>query len=292
MIKLGKRLRKLVTDTATHPQPLRYFIARVFVHFPQLFTNFYFERNGYKISFSSSTIAAKLFSDGPFSLVHDEIILRSLIRKGDFFVDVGANIGHLSLAVTSRSQARGFAIEVNPITYNTLQRNLILNKSKVDALNCAVGNADSGLLEIQHSASDDCNSIIIHGGENNNTGTDTNYTVPHKACFAVPARTLDSIASEHNWPNRIRLIKLARSLDPAKAYQTRATEPAVVAIFNPQAIRINALHHLVSNSSEPAVVAILSPRTIRINALHRLVSNLRAQKRSIPTESTFLRHSC
>ena len=114
-----------------------------------------------------------------------------------------------------------------------------------------------------------------------------------------PAQTDSSPSDQSQRPSaawRLHLNqrpnRLARSLDPAKAYQTRATEPAVVAIFNPQAIRINALHHLVSNSSEPAVVAILSPRTIRINALHRLVSNLRAQKRSIPTESTFLRHSC
>ena len=46
-----------------------------------------------------------------------------------------------------------------------------------------------------------------------------------------------------------RSNRLARSLDPANTYQTRATEPAVVAIFSPRAIRINALHHLVSNSS-------------------------------------------
>ena len=75
-------------------------------------------------------------------------------------------------------------------------------------MNCAVGNTDTGLLEIQHSASDDCNSIIGNEREQKNTDTNTIYTVSHNICFSVPARTLDSIAGEHNWPNCIRLIKI------------------------------------------------------------------------------------
>jgi len=74
--------------------------------------------------------------------------------------------------------------------------------------------------------------------------------------FGGPAQADSSPSDQSQRPSAAwrlhlnqRSNRLARSLDPAKAYQTRATEPAVVAIFSPRAIRINALHHLVSNLS-------------------------------------------
>ena len=188
-------------------KPARYLFARAFVNFPSLFHGFYFRRNGYKVLMSPNSIAASFFVYGSNYLAYDEQILSCLLGRGRFFVDIGANIGHLSLALGHLSDSAGVAIEANPKTFKVLFRNVKINQlsAKVMCLNYAVGESDATNVEIQDSFSDDCNSVV-----NNQRSVDSNslYIVPHNSTYSVKSRTLDSLAREHQFPARIRLLKI------------------------------------------------------------------------------------
>ena len=189
-------------------RPARYFFARIFVNFPKLFSKFYFLRNGYKVLMSPNSIAASFFVYGDSYLSYDERLLKYLLGKGRFFVDVGANIGHLSVALGCSSHSSGVAIEANPRTFGVLLRNVKINElsSKVVCLNYAVGESDTTDVEIQDSFSDDCNSVVSH--QQAAAGLDGLYTVPHNSTHLVKSRTLDSLSREHRFPARIRLLKI------------------------------------------------------------------------------------
>ncbi|PZO38685.1 MAG: FkbM family methyltransferase [Pseudanabaena frigida] len=71
-----------------------------------------------------------------------------LLRSGDLFVDVGANIGSYTVLASKVVGANSFAIEPVPKTFQCLQRNISINNinSLVDSHCCAAGK-NSGLLK-------------------------------------------------------------------------------------------------------------------------------------------------
>lgn len=69
-------------------------------------------------------------------------VLRKFLNEGDVFLDVGANIGFLSLAVACFVRENGlvYAVEPHPDTYQILVRNIRLNHIKnVYPMNIALG---------------------------------------------------------------------------------------------------------------------------------------------------------
>jgi len=68
-----------------------------------------------------------------------------LLRVGDGFLDVGANVGTYTILASGAAQARTLAVEPIPATFNRLMRNIRINDllSHVDSLCLAVG-AHSG----------------------------------------------------------------------------------------------------------------------------------------------------
>jgi len=188
---------------------IRTLLAKIIVKLPQVFSRLYFSRNGYKLAYSPNAMAMALFVNGEQYRCADEEILGALLRPGDYFVDVGANIGHLSLSMASNLNVRGLAIEANPRTFYYLQKNIILNHKveNIESLCCVLAESDNKSLEVQESFSDDCNSIIdesylVPGDQ---VGT---YKVNHYATHLIPSRSLDSIARERILPKDIRVLKL------------------------------------------------------------------------------------
>jgi hypothetical protein len=64
-----------------------------------------------------------------------------LLRVGDLFVDVGANIGSYTVLSSKVVGANSLAIEPVPTTYKRLRRNININdiSSLVDSRCCAAG---------------------------------------------------------------------------------------------------------------------------------------------------------
>ena len=104
----------------------------------------------------------------------EESFIQSLLRDGDTFVDVGANIGNLTIAGKLKvSGGTVVAIEAHPRTFSFLVRNIALNQLTVDARNVAVGDKP-GMLAFSDMHADDCNGISLTAGG-----------------IAVPVQTLD-----------------------------------------------------------------------------------------------------
>jgi FkbM family methyltransferase len=146
--------------------------------------------NGYKLRFTPSALSITLFSN-PGDRDHDEHFFRQILKNGDVYVDVGANIGTLALCASGLVGDTGkvIAIEAHPVTFNYLSKNIKLNAfTNVSLLNYAAGNKEGTLL-FSNINSDDQNKVI--------TTEDGGIT--------VPVKTLDQLLHDEN---KIKLIKI------------------------------------------------------------------------------------
>ena len=144
--------------------PVRFLLSRVlwktrccgFLHI---------RRQGYLLHFSPSAVAALLWVERDFG-TEEEAVLASFLRAGDIFVDVGANIGYLSLAATVLVGDTGsvYAFEPHPRTCAFLQKNIELNRCRqVKVFQTAVG-SEVGQVSLSSGHSDDQNQVHAVGG--------------------------------------------------------------------------------------------------------------------------------
>ncbi len=76
---------------------------------------------------------------------HETILLKNLIKKGDVFLDVGANFGYYTLLASKLVGKTGkvFSFEPDPYNFSILQRNIKINNcANVLCVNKAVGERD------------------------------------------------------------------------------------------------------------------------------------------------------
>lgn len=202
-----KKVINLINGIKNSHNPFKYLISRLFVNYPNLFSRSYFKRKNYKLKKSSSALAAAMYVEGDDHLNFDEEFLKSLIRPNDCFIDVGANIGHISISLKkSIPNLRCYAVEANPNTFKVLNKNIILNNININSINCAVGDSDNATIKFQDSDSDDCNSVISENMiEKNNKKL---YFVKNNKEITVNVKTLDYIANHFSILSNIRLIKI------------------------------------------------------------------------------------
>jgi FkbM family methyltransferase len=73
---------------------------------------------------------------------NDMSFLLHLLRPGDMFYDVGANIGSYTILASAHTGSRSYSFEPIPATFNSLEKNIQLNKvsALVTPFNKGVGN--------------------------------------------------------------------------------------------------------------------------------------------------------
>jgi FkbM family methyltransferase len=121
--------------------------------------------------------------------------LRRLLRHGDAVVDVGANVGHISLLLGDIVGAENiFAFEPTPVSYRRLVENWKLNGWKTNQLfQSAVGRRMSRVL-VQDTERPETKNSVLRGA-----------SADH--CVEVPLVTLN--ASRAHWKGRhIGLLKV------------------------------------------------------------------------------------
>jgi FkbM family methyltransferase len=163
----------------------RFFASRV-LRASKLSSFLAIPRSGYKLRFYPSAVSALLWSDPAYGS-GDEAVLRSTLRPGDVFVDVGANVGHLTLAASSMVGPQGlvFSLEPHPKTVHYLRGNVAFNRAEnVRVIHAAAGESD-GATHFTSQRSDDLNFVSDRG-------------------IRVPLVTLDSVLP----PLPIRLLKV------------------------------------------------------------------------------------
>ena len=109
-------------------------------------------------------------------------LLLACLKPGDVFVDVGANIGHFTLAAARKVGANGhvYAVEATPPTMERLTRHVLMNKLENVTL-CACAVADRS------------GTVKIGVPQTGNFGANTIRTSDGGDAWEVPFETLDTI---------------------------------------------------------------------------------------------------
>jgi FkbM family methyltransferase len=123
-------------------------------------------------------MGVNLWADPANAYPNDVRFFTTFLRAGDAVVDVGANIGLLTLTAAQAVGHHGhvFSVEPHPQTFSYLCENVALNGfAHVDCFQCVLG-AERGAVYLSEGLSDDERAVQL-----DNSGVQ------------VPARTLDEI---------------------------------------------------------------------------------------------------
>jgi FkbM family methyltransferase len=110
--------------------------------------------------------------------------LLHFLRRGDLFVDIGANVGSYTVLAAAETGVKTISIEPSPTTFEHLMRNIRLNgaEAQVEALNLALG-AQTG--QVRFTADLDTINHVV-------TETEASNAVE------VAMDTLDNVLGENN----------------------------------------------------------------------------------------------
>lgn len=129
---------------------------------------FRIEREGYLLRLEPTGLSLSFFVD-PGARADDSTALKMLLRPGDTYVDVGANIGHLAIeaALIVGKSGKVVAIEAHPLTSHYCEENIVLNglNDAIQLMNCAVGDS-AGFVHFSDNApsSADQNRVVTSSG--------------------------------------------------------------------------------------------------------------------------------
>jgi FkbM family methyltransferase len=162
-MKVASRGMSVADRIKTHPQPARLVLSRLLwasrlcgllplsVELPE----------GIRVRFHPTAMSATMWLDPAFSSV-DRALLRAYLQPGDTFVDVGANVGVLSLAAGRRVGSGGLvlSLEAHPRTYRYLIANIALNGMSWVRPHCLAAGPRSGRVRMTDLRSDDQNYLL------------------------------------------------------------------------------------------------------------------------------------
>lgn len=120
------------------------------------------------LRFFPSSISTTLWFDNNYS-EQDYNIISKFLKKDEVFVDVGANIGHLSIHAKMCVGEKGtvLAIEGNPETFSYLEKNIKLNNIIINTFPVLVGDRKK-TVTLENRKADDMNQVIENNlGKNN-----------------------------------------------------------------------------------------------------------------------------
>ena len=141
--------------------PVRFLLSRILMR-TGLCKLFIVQRKGYKIRFNPSGISAQLWVD-PARMRWEERFLEDYLKLGDRMIDVGANIGTLSLRASTLVGAEGevFSFEANPTLSEFIKDNQTLNQfTNIKIYNLAVGDSN-GTIYFALNKSDDRSRVHL-----------------------------------------------------------------------------------------------------------------------------------
>lgn len=173
-----------------HPFPMRLVTSRLLMR-TGLCRFFSIPRHKYTLTFFPTALSAALWIN-PRERHDEEMFLRDLVQPGDTVIDVGANIGSITLALADAVGPAGrvLSIEPHPRLFRSLKANIARNNVfHVEAINCALGETEA-ILRFSDRREDDQNAVV--------SGDDMTDALE------IPIRPLDSLAP----PGPIDLLKI------------------------------------------------------------------------------------
>lgn len=153
-------MNRYIKIIISHPSPIKFILSKLLILL-RLNNLFKIHRNGYSLHFFNSSISQNLWVDSS-SRVNDEIFFKDYLKISDFVVDVGANIGNLSLfaAMITKDYDSVYSIEFNPRIFNFLVKNIRLNQLEkvIKPYQIALGNVN-GLTGLSNEKNDGMISV-------------------------------------------------------------------------------------------------------------------------------------
>lgn len=157
--KSGK-FAKYIAILRAQQRPLKFLISRLLMR-SRLSQLIVIRRQDYAVRFYPSSVNAALWLD-PSQRSSDEDIFRLYLRDGDVVVDVGANVGTLSLTASLAVGPTGrvYAVEPHPRIVRYLRGNIEQNNARnVTIHHVALGDKD-GTAWLSDRRNDDQNVIV------------------------------------------------------------------------------------------------------------------------------------
>jgi FkbM family methyltransferase len=157
-------MRSYLTIIGAQRAPLMFLASRMLMRsgLCRLLT---IQQDGFRLRFYPSSLSAALWI-APRRRDGDVRFFRRYLRPAEVVVDVGANIGTLTIvaALTVGPEGRVFAVEAHPRTAAFLRGNVALNGlTNVEPLLCALG-IRTGTARLTDRRSDDQNRVSADGG--------------------------------------------------------------------------------------------------------------------------------
>lgn len=146
-----------------HPRPFRLMAAKLLV-WSGVCRFLTLQFDGYRLRFYPSNATTNLWIS-PRSRTHGLELFRDYCKPGDMVVDVGANVGEVSIVMSRRVGDTGsvLAFEPSPRVYGYLRGNLELNGcGNVATRNAALG-AAAGTVRMTDDRRDDMNRLSEDG---------------------------------------------------------------------------------------------------------------------------------
>jgi FkbM family methyltransferase len=158
-----KYVSKFINIFKEREKPLKYIVGKILVS-TKLCLLFSIKRKHYKLKFYPSSLSLFTWLY-PNDRIDEDIFFDKYLKKSDNVVDVGANIGTISLLASDMVSETGkvFSVEANPKTFEYLEGNIAFNNRKnITVYNVALGDK-KGEIEFSDMFEDDQNKIISNG---------------------------------------------------------------------------------------------------------------------------------
>jgi len=181
---------EILNSTRNRKNPIKFLFATMLMK--SGFCKFsIINRDGFKMRFYPSELSRELWMDSSWA-IETPNFCKKYLKSGDTVLDVGANIGTVTLqaSVCVESSGRIYSIEPHPQIFKFLNENIKLNNfENVKLFNIAVGDK-SGTILFSNQKSDCQNKIMLEK---------SNETIE------VPIKLLDELTTEEP---EINLLKI------------------------------------------------------------------------------------
>ena len=166
---------QLWKNSRNQKNPIKFILSKILMRL-KISHYFIINQNGYRLYFFPSELSRTLWVD-PKQSHTATIFFADYLKKDDIVVDIGANIGTITLQSSIKIGSRGkvYSIEPNPKIFNFLLKNIQLNKlSNIESFNVALGDSE-GETNFSDNISDAINLVL-----NTNEGIKTKITTLDK----------------------------------------------------------------------------------------------------------------
>ena len=271
--KKMKKILHILNTIIQHPQPIAFISLKFFgASFTKIF--FSIKRNGYRLNLEDNEMSLSLFHQGKDVYRGIEILLETILKKGDNFIDIGGSIGFHSI-YAKRIVENGSVIMVEPMPelVETATRNFNLNNLNITLVPLAI-NEDSNAVEMANLEG----RSYIHNNDLKNISHDNDPTIidekvssnKFKNTLSIDSCTLDSIAEKLDHISLIKIDTEGAELSSIKSGVNlfKKTDFFLVGLFDPYT---TSRFGYQANESANFLIVSGFPFAYRISTSYRLV---------------------